>query len=252
MDVKNLLLLCCVLSLMVTTTKGQFVKDNQAFVDAEGASNEIFKLNDSVAVFTYPIHNNWYKISTILLVETGLFNKEDSLIAANSTLYNAQGDAVGLVLKDCLALEYKKAKGRKVKHLTQVRIEGWCFYTKIYPNHIPEVQLLKLLNGRRVNLEDQLFEMKEAFRLEQKTVGDYTAYAFLRYNAEMHPKPDFQYLVILRGGSAFAVVSRERYLDLDKIKFQKEEWDFFISFYQKPNAEAEKAAIDLAYTFEKL
>jgi hypothetical protein len=237
--------------LAASALHAQYLNRDQALYDAPSGKT-LAQFKDSTQFFAHPLQDNWLKLSGIFLIPNEFFSEEDSIIPEGTKFFSPDLKEVGTASADLKFLEFDVLKGKKYKSYKRVRISGWMFYNRLHRESVPEFLIQDLIEKQRGNLTDRFLDLMEFYPIEKHEMGELIAYVFRAYGNEMDKKPDFQYILIDRGGQPYAVVARGKAIELSKAKFQETKREIHYTYLQKPNAAAQEAVQDLAFSFIKL
>ena len=126
-------------------------------------------------------------------------------------------------------------------------------YVKSYGIHyssLPERRLEKILNEKSVSAkQEKLQQLYEQLGFEEERFENFTVYAYLD-KAGTFDEPMYRTLVFVRGETLiYAVVSRNGYMDFEKIKDVKEEYTGNYFFFQRPPDKTWKEIEDIVYNY---
>lgn len=234
-----------------STVCAQLLNREQNIFDGPSGKS-IAQFKDSTQFFAHPAVDNWLQLSGVFLVPLAAFSEGDSLVESGTTFFSVHLKEVGVALADLQVLEFDAPKGKKFKAYKRVRVAGWIFHNRMYRESVPEFLIKDLIEKQRGSLTDRFVDLMELYPIEKHQVGEFTAYVFRAYGNEFHQKPDFQYILVDRGGQPYAVIAQGQAMELGKSKFQETNRDLHYTYLQKPNAAAQAALQDLAFLFLKL
>jgi hypothetical protein len=244
-------ILTCLLLWASVAANAQYAKGPQKLLDSP-SGEPILDVRDSTRFFAFPENSGWLKLSGVFLVNLTALNEGDSSLAAGADLLTLDLSIQGKTLKDVKVLEWQTLKGKKFRDYRQVRIEGWLYHNRVHADDVPEYVVKNFIEKGRGNLTDLLIDQTDRFKLEKREFDDYTAWVFRAIRGELHANPEFQYIVVTRGGVPFCVISRHQRLELSKEKDQRSEGNIFYTYLQKPNPKAAEMVRDIAYAYIRL
>lgn len=233
------------------TAFGQYLNREQSIYDAP-SGKALAQFKDSTQFFAHPSEDNWIRLSGVFFVPNEFVAEEDSVISAGAPIFSGVMQEVGKALEDLKLLEFDVVRGKKFKGYKRVRISGWIYHNRLHRESVPEFLIKDLIDKQRGSLTDRFIELMELYPIEKHETSDFTAYVFRAYGSDLSKKPDFQYILIDRGGQPYAVVAQGKPLDLSKAKHTETDRELHYTYLQKPNAAMRDAVQDLAFTFVKL
>ena len=210
----------------------------------------LFSLERGESLYSYqPDEDGWYKVRKLAyLAPSALSGKT---LSAGTVLYNKDEEKIGAILQPVKAEQIDTLEVFRGEDRPMVILEGYVFKTKIEDGSIPEQRVASILAMRNRNEQREAFaELWQEFDAEEREFDRLIAQVIREKNRHIQEEQDFRLIVLFRGSSIYAIISKDHEIEVGKTKAQVSEGPFTIYYFYKPTDSQKKLVEEqILYTF---
>lgn len=212
---------------------------------------DLIELNGGLAVYTEASSTDgWYRVNRIAYLPMPML-QEGQMVAAGQILSNEEGEKIGEVLQAVKAKEVDTLKGFRSDDRVRVVLEGFLFKTELADGSILEEEMSEILTLRnRSEQQERLEVLFRKYAADEEHFEPFDAFAIRKEQASLREQDDFRMIVVFRGSSIYAVLSKDHQVEVEKTKLREEKIDGIeVLYFYKPS-EAQKEVIEeIMYTY---
>lgn len=236
--------------LFLLSLQGQRIEPRAALA-VEVGGTEIVEMTDTAEVCALMRFDNYLETNLTLFVDEAAF--VDGVVPAGSTLYNDELDACAKTLVDIKTVGDSIIDKRMYRSHRLIHIRGLVHKNRFLEGSIPELTYEDILKTKsRAVQEEMLEQMFDEQDFEREEEGDLSFWVkrktgcSLKYEEGEAP---FRFIIVLRGGRPFCVVTDGASFNAAKLKDEKEEGSYRFYYFQKARADIHERIRTMMYSY---
>lgn len=227
----------------------QIVEKSTVFKEAP-RGKDLFQLEGGLEVYTEASGTEgWYRATRLVYLPLQTL-QADQTIPAGQSFLNLAGDKIGEALKPLKALAIDTIKGFRSDDRVKVLVEGFLFKTDLADGSMLEQVVGEILALR--NRKEQQERWEQVFRdygAEEDHFEPFDAFAIRKQHASLREPDDFRMIVIFRGSSIYAVMSKDHTVPIEKTKMTEQIEDIRILYFYKPSDAQREVIEEIMFTY---